>query len=133
MFFYTVLCFAVLDFVLLYCVMRNQIMLTVAIMQFCSCVLYYGLLYSEVNYAYVISFMALTQVVYGLRPRCIMGEIQILPHFDRDAVKCTTHGGEVKTVNKAIQCIYSVRAPWNCAVLLPSFHSSLQEANKIEF
>ena len=37
-----------------------------------------------------------------------MGEIQISPHFDRDAVECTAHGGEVKTVNKAILCIYSV-------------------------
>ena len=73
------------------------------------------------------------QAVCGLRPRCIMGEIQMSPRFDRDAVECTTHGGEVKTVNKAIQCIYSVRTPWNCAVLLPSFDSSLQEANKIEF
>ena len=69
MFFYTVLCFAVLDYVLLYCVIRNQIMLTVAIMQFCSCVLYivfcivlcFSVLnYGKVNYAYVISFMALS-------------------------------------------------------------------------
>ena len=43
--FYIVLCPSVLDYVLLHCVMRNQIMLSVAIVQFCSCVLYYGLLY----------------------------------------------------------------------------------------
>ena len=38
---------------------------------------------------------ACSQVVCVLRPHCIMGEIQISPHFDRDAVECTAHGNLV--------------------------------------
>ena len=49
-FLYNVLCFSVLDYVLLYCIMLFCI-------GFCSSVLNYG----KVNYAYVISFMALTE------------------------------------------------------------------------
>ena len=71
-FFYIVLCSSVLDYDLLHCVMRNQIMLTVAITQFCSLpcfmaflsdriVLCFSVLsYGKVIYAYVISCMALS-------------------------------------------------------------------------
>ena len=72
MFFYIVLCSSVLDYDLLHCVMRNQIMLTVAIAQFCSLpcfmaflsdriVLCFSVLsYGKVIYAHVISCVALS-------------------------------------------------------------------------
>ena len=44
-FFYTVLRSSVLDYDLLHCIMQNQIMFTVEIVQFCSSVLYYGISY----------------------------------------------------------------------------------------
>ena len=44
-FLYLVLCPSVLDYDLLHCIMQNEIMFTVAITQFCSRFLYYGVSY----------------------------------------------------------------------------------------
>lgn len=62
-----------ISYVLVYYVMRNQIMITVAIMQFCSCVFYYGLL-NVLYYAFLcwimvkwIMLMSYTSWHSGLR------------------------------------------------------------------